>query len=85
VSASILLAFIINKLKFKLYQPVKQETGQITATSSEVHTVKNRGVRSVSVITFKGCDTAKMEDWRYLCLKQLACFSEEVTQIYVWE
>jgi hypothetical protein len=69
VSAGILLAFIINKLKFKFYQPVKQEIRQITATSSEVHTVKNRGVRSVSVITFKGCDAAKMEDWRYLCVK----------------
>ena len=54
VSASILLAFKINKLKFKLYQPVKQEIRQITATPIEVHTVKNRCVRSVSVMNFKG-------------------------------
>jgi len=59
VSAGILLAFIINKLKFKLYQPVKQEIWQITATSIEVHTVKNMSVRSVSVMTFKGCDAAR--------------------------
>jgi hypothetical protein len=49
VSAGILLAFIINKQKFKLYQPVKQEIKQITVTSSEVHTAKNRSVSSVSV------------------------------------
>jgi hypothetical protein len=52
------MAFIINKLKFKLYQPVKQEIRQITVTSIEIHTVKNRTVRSVSVMTFKGCDAA---------------------------
>jgi hypothetical protein len=54
VSAGILLAFKINKLKFKIYQPVKQEIGQITATSIKVHTVKNRCVRYVSVMNFKG-------------------------------
>jgi len=38
---------------------VKQEIRQSTATSIEVHTVKNRNVRSVSVMNFKDCDAAK--------------------------
>jgi len=59
VSAGMLLAFTINKLKFKLYKLAKQEIRQIMATSFEVHTAKNRSVRSVSVMTFKDCDTAK--------------------------
>jgi len=38
---------------------VKQEIRQITATSSDVHTVKNSGVRSVSVMSFTFCDAAR--------------------------
>lgn len=59
MSAGILLAIIINKLKFKIYQPVKQEVRHITATSIEVHTGENRCVSSVGVMIFKGCDAAK--------------------------
>ena len=59
VSAGLLLVFIINKLKFKLYQPVKPEIRQITTTSIEVHTVKNGSFRSVSIMNFEGCDAAK--------------------------